>query len=189
MPSSNFTIDTFFISDENESSSEDTDIESDDPAEYIKREEQYNKVHSTTRINKASELLLKSLGRKADDSVFNDTLEETADKDKPAHRKREDRGSSGSTYAAFKAHRAKKLRRGSNKRLSSTEEAKLPPKTSRAKKEGAPANKDVSSQPPAGPKCSDIFPRTNWPQGMTKETVDLLSIQQYQVQSYNSKFN
>ena len=160
----------------------DSEVEFDDEDEVKKMEEFYKKAHNEKKILTAADRLKKSLGRDRDD-VFSDEEKGEPDKiprrrreegaseekasrmeqDKNPRKKREERGSSGSHYAANKASLNKRLRRNSSARLSSSTEDR----------KGGTRN--------GGPKPSAVFPPSDWPSGMTRETVDMLTICQYQV--------
>ena len=164
----------------------DSEVEFDDDEEVRKMEEYYRKAHNEKKILTAADRLKKSLGKDRDD-VFSD--EEKGEPEKNPRRKREDRaseekgpkveleknlrkkreerGSSGSHYAANKANLNKKMRRSSSARLSSSTDDRR----------GGARN--------VGPKPSAVFPPSDWPTGMTKETVDMLTICQYQVNTQN----
>ena len=149
-------------------------MEFDDDEEVKKMEEFYRKAHNEKRILTAADKMKKSLGKDKDEVFFE---EEKGEPDKPPRfrredhgyeeknprKKREERGSSGSHFAANKANFNKKLRRSSSARLSSSTDDRR----------GGARN--------TGPRPSAVFPASDWPKGMTKETVDMLTICQYQV--------
>ena len=146
-------------------------------------EEHYRKAHNEKKILTAADKLKKALGKDRDD-VFSDDEERREPEKNPKRKgeerapeekgprgeprkKREERGSSGSHYAANKANLNKRMRRSSSARLSSSTDDR----------KGGARN--------AGPKPSAVFPPSDWPTGMTRETVDMLTICQYQVNKQN----
>ena len=159
-----------------ESISEESDIEYDDEEEFNKRDRMYRQSHQEKRFNEAAAKMKQSIGKKDYEDVFSDE-DKKGEPQKNKRRKREERGSSGSAFAANKANLNKKFRKGSGARGS----------TSRRH-----SSTGENRQTPRGPKPSEVFPASNWPAGMTKQTVDMLTISQYQVNTkmkYNCVFN
>ena len=149
-------------------------MEFDDEEEMKKMEDFYRKAHNEKRILTTADKLKKSLGKDKDDVFAEEEKGEPAKtprfrkedhgyEDKSQRKRRESRGSSGSHFAAYKDNLNKKFRRSSSVRLSSSTDDRR----------GGTRN--------TGPKPSAVFPPSDWPKGMTKETVDMLTICQYQV--------